>query len=151
MFKKILFCTDLTKYCDHIFNYALGMAKEHGARLWIYNGLGRLPLSEEAAAEEIKKAEARVTEAYVDKMKNQGFEEYMINITDGDIVSEIIKLARNAKMDIILMGTSTKEPLGVGEDVMVSPLGPIAIDTILWAPCPVMIIPPALVPGLTRR
>jgi nucleotide-binding universal stress UspA family protein len=151
MFKKILICTDLSKYCNHVFNYGLNMAKESNARLWIYHGLGRLHLSEEETKQEIDKGEAHVLEAYRDRLRENVFEKYTINVSDGDIVSEITKLARNAAVDVILMGPSAKEPTGAGEDVRVAPLGPVAADTILWAPCPVMIIPPALLPGLTRR
>ncbi|OEU44625.1 MAG: hypothetical protein BBJ60_08505 [Desulfobacterales bacterium S7086C20] len=151
MVKKVLFCTDLTDYCGHVFNYVLDTVKEFDARLWIYYGLGRLHLSEEETANEIKNVGTRVTEAYVDKMKRKGFDKYVINVSDGDIVSEITKLARNAKVDIIFMGPSTKEPVAVGEDVRVAPLGRIVSETVIWAPCPVMIFPPAMLPGLTRR
>ena len=47
MYKKILFGTCLSEYCDHIFNFALNLAIENNAKLWIYHGLGRLDLSEE--------------------------------------------------------------------------------------------------------
>mgnify|MGYP000370313465 CR=1 FL=1 len=57
MNKKILFCTCLTEYCEHIFNVALNMTKESNARLWIYHGLGGLNSSEEKTIEAIKKAE----------------------------------------------------------------------------------------------
>jgi hypothetical protein len=66
MFKKILFGSCLTEYCDHIFNYALNLAQENDAKLWIYHGLGRLNLSEEKVLDAINQAEARVKEAYVD-------------------------------------------------------------------------------------
>ncbi|NVL90559.1 MAG: universal stress protein [Desulfobacterales bacterium] len=151
MFKKILICTDLSKYCDHVVSYGLNMAKEHDARFWIYHGLGRLHLSEKETEQEIKRGEARMVEAYMDRIKKSGLEKYTINVSDGDVVSEITKLARNTKTDMILMGPSAKEPTAAGEDVRVAPLGPVTTDTILWAPCPVMIIPPALLPGLTRR
>ena len=151
MFKKILVCTDLTKYCDYVFSYGLNMAKEYDATLWIYYGLGRLHLSEEEATQEIKKGEASAAEAYVDKIKKSGLEKYTINVSYGDIVSEITKLARSAEVDIILMGPSSKEPSVVGEQIRVAPLGPVTTNTILWASCPVMVIPPALLPGLTRR
>ena len=151
MFKKVLFCTDLTKYCEHVFDYVFNIVKEYDARLWIYHGLGRLHLGEEETDKEIKNVGARLSDAYADKMKKQGFDKYVLNVTDGDIVSEITKLARNAKIDVIFMGPSTKEPVMVGEEVRVAPLGHVATETILWAPCPVMIIPPAMLPGLTRR
>lgn len=151
MYKKILFCTCLTEYCEHILHFSLNMAKEHNAKLWIYYGLGRLNLTKDETVKEISKAEARVKEAYVDKMKGQGFDNYSINVSDGDVVSEIVKLARNASVDLIVMGTDTKVPIQTGEDVRVGPLGAVTMDTLLWSPCPVLVIPPAMVPGLTRR
>ena len=151
MYKKILFCTCLSDYCEHIFNFSLNMAKENNARLWIYHGLGRLNLTQDEIMLEIGKAEAQVKEAYVGKMKAQGFDNYSINVSDGDVVSEIVKLARNAVADVIVMGTGTTVPMQAGEDVRVGPLGPVTMDTLLWSPCPVLVIPPALVPGLTRR
>ena len=150
MFKKILFGSCLTEYCDHIFNYALNLAKENDAKLWIYHGLGRLNLSEEKVLETINQAEAKVKEVYVDKMKKQDFTNYAINVSDGDVVSEISKLARNAGIDVMVMGTSTNAPIELGESANTGPLGPITAETILWAPCPVIIVPPALVPGLAR-
>lgn len=49
MYKKILFATCLTDYCDHIFNFALKLATEKDAKLWIYHGLGRLNASADQA------------------------------------------------------------------------------------------------------
>ena len=98
----------------------------------------------------INQAEARVKEAYVDKMRKQDFTNYAINVSDGDVVSEISKLARNAGIDAMVMGTSTNAPIELGETVNTGPLGSITAETILWAPCPVIIVPPALVPGLAR-
>lgn len=108
MFKRILFSTCLTEYCEHIFTFALNMGKENNAKLWIYHGLGRLNLSESETKEKIEEAEIRVKEAYENKLRDKGLEDYMINVSDGDIVSEITKLARNAKIDAIIMGTATK-------------------------------------------
>jgi nucleotide-binding universal stress UspA family protein len=150
MFKKILFGSCLTEYCDNIFNFALNLARENDAKLWIYHGLGRLNLSGEKVIEAIKQAEAKVKEAYVDKMKKQDFNNYAINVSDGDVVSEISKLARNAGIDAMVMGTSTAAPIELAESVNTGPLGSVAAETILWAPCPVIIVPPALVPGLAR-
>ncbi len=151
MYKRILFSTCMTEYCEHIFTFALNMAKENNAKFWIYYGLGRLNLSEDETNKKIADAEARVKEAYGNKLIDKGLEDYMINVSDGDIVSEITKLARNAKIDAIIMGTATKSPIAAGEDIRLGPLGQVTSDTILWSPCPVLVIPPALVPGLARR
>ncbi|MCD4677695.1 MAG: universal stress protein [Desulfobacula sp.] len=150
MYKKILFGTCLTDYCEHIFNFALNLAKENDAKLWIYYGLGRLNLDETTAEKAIQEAETRVAKAYVEQMKSTGFDNYAINVSDGDVVSEFSKLARNAGVDLMIMGTSTDTPLAMGESTNTGSLGPITAETVLHAPCPVMIVPPSMIPGLAR-
>ena len=150
MYKKILFGTCLTEYCDHIFSFALKLAKENNAKLWIYHGLGRLKGNTETIVQAIKEGEKRVAGAYVERMKSQGFSNYAINVSAGDVASEISKLARNAAIDVLVMGTSTQVPIAVAESVTVRPLGKIASETILSAPCPVLIVPPSMIPGLAR-
>lgn len=148
MYKKILFTSCLTEYCDHIFKFALNLARENDAKLWIYHGLGALNLSETQAVAEIKKAEERLQAAYVDKMKKLNFTNYMINVTQGDVVREITKLAKNVQIDVLVMGTSTKTPIDMGGSPHAAKLGPVVKDVLLASPCPVLVIPPALVPGL---
>lgn len=151
MYKKILFCACLTEFCEHGFKFSLKTAKENDARLWIYHGLGRLNMSEDEVTNAVKDAENRMGELFGEKMKQQGFDNYAINVSDGDVVSEITKLARNINADVTIMGTSTKPPLAAGESANMSPLGTVTAETLLWAPCPVLVVPPAMVPGLTRR
>jgi len=124
------------------------LAIENNAKLWIYHGLGRLDLSEEETIKKIKDAETQVVEAYAERMKNRGFSDYMINVSDGDKVSEMSKLAKNAGIDAIIIGTSTKTPLEAGEAPASGLLGTTASEMILKAPCPVIVVPPALLPGL---
>ena len=150
MYKKILFSTCLTEYCTHIFNFALNLAKENDAKLLIFHGTGRLNLNEKGIEQTIKEAEAKVANAYEGQMKDRGFDNYAINVVDGDVVSELSRLARNAGVDLIVMGTSTDTPLAMGESPNIKGLGPIMEDALLWAPCPVMVIPPSLIPGLAR-
>ena len=66
MYKKILFNTCLTEYCDHIFNFALNIAMENDAKLWIYYGIGRLSGDEEKTEQAIKESESKRKE--VNKM-----------------------------------------------------------------------------------
>ncbi len=148
MYKKLLFGTCLSEYCDHIFNFALSLAIENDAKLWIYHGLGRLDLSEEEIAKKTRDIETRVLEAYVERMKNRGFSDYMINVVDGDQVDKMSNLAKNADIDAIIIGTSTKTPLEAGEGPVAGSLGPTATEIILKAPCPVIVVPPSLLPGL---
>ncbi|MEN8211015.1 MAG: universal stress protein [Thermodesulfobacteriota bacterium] len=149
MYKKILFNTCLTDYCDHIFNFVVNLAKENNAKLWIHHGLGRLNYDDEAkVVQEIKKAEEKASQAYVQKMQDRGFTDYAINVTDGDVVSETSKLARNAGIDVLVMGTSTNTPIATGGTTNIGPLGKTTAEALLWAPCPVLVVPPALIPGL---
>lgn len=150
MYKKILFGTCLTDYCDHIFNFALKLAKENDAKLWIYHGLGHLKLNPDKVTEAIKEGETRVAGAYVERMKSQGFSNYAINVSDGNVAREISKIARNAAIDVLVIGTSTQVPIGMGESVDGGPLGKVASEIILSAPCPVLIVPPSMIPGLAR-
>jgi nucleotide-binding universal stress UspA family protein len=150
MYKKILFNTCLTEYCDHIFNFALNLAMENDAKLWIYHGIGRINGDKEKVEQAIKESESRVAQAYVGQMRERSFDNYAINVTDGDVVGEISKLARNAAVDLMVSGTSTELPLAVGESPSVESLGSVAANSILRAPCPVMVIPPSLIPGLAR-
>jgi len=150
MYKKILFNTCLTEYCDHIFKFALNLAMENDAKLWIYYGLGRINGDKEKVELVIKEGEAKVAQAYVEKMREKTFDNYAINVTDGDVVGEISKLARNAAVDLIVLGTSTELPLSMGEGPSVESFGTIAMNAILRAPCPVLVIPPSMIPGLAR-
>jgi len=151
MYKKILFNTCLTEYCDHVFNFALNLAMENDAKLWIYYGLGRLNGDKNKIELVIKEGEAKVTQAYVEQMRGRAFDNYAINVTDGDVVGEISKLARNAAVDLMVLGTSTELPLSMGEDPGVESIGTVATNSILRAPCPVLVVPPSMIPGLARR
>jgi len=150
MYKKILFGTCLTEYCNHIFNYALQLAEENDAKLWIYYNLGNSNSDEKQTEQAIKEAEIKVAQMYVDQMKGRGFTNYAINVSDGEVVREISLLARNAAVDLIIMGTSTHTPITAGESTSNTTFGPVAAESVLRAPCPVLIIPPSLIPGLAR-
>ena len=150
MIKKLLFCTCLTEYCDRIFNSALTLAIENDAELWIYHGLGRQNLSKEEVIEALKRAEVRLSKAYADQMKRMGFTNYRINVSEGDVAGEILKLARNAGMDMIILGISARAPIGPAEKMTLPSLGSVATETIKWAPCPVLVVPSALIAGLSQ-
>ncbi len=150
MYQKILFASCLTEYCEHIFKVALELAKENNAKLWIYHGLETADEAQTPSEEDMKATEARLKETCVDKMKAQNFSNYMINVSAGNVVREITNLARNANIDVIVMGTSTQTPLGAAESAQSVRLGPVVSEVLLAAPCPVLVVPPHLVPGLAR-
>ena len=60
------------------------------------------------------------------------------------------KLAKNAGIDVIIIGTSTKTPLEAGEGPTSGFLGTTASEIILKAPSPVIVVPPSLLPGLVK-
>jgi len=150
MYKKILFSTSLTEYCNHVFAFVLNLAQENDAKLWIYYSIGRLNGDKKNAEQAIKEGESKVAQAYMDQMKKRAFDNYAINVTDGDEVGEISKLARNAAVDLMVMGASTDLPLAMGESPNVDSFSPVVIESILRAPCPVLVVPPSLIPGLAR-
>jgi len=150
MYKKILFTSCLTEYCQHIFKVALDLAIENKAKLWIYHGLETTAESQTPSEEEIKATEERLKETCVQAMKNRGFSDYMINVSAGKPSREITSLARNAGIDVIVMGTSTRTPLSAAESAQSLHLGPVVSEVLLSAPCPVLVVPPQLVPGLAR-
>ena len=129
---------------------------DYQEKMWMQLDAGKQPIENSKTKrigrpqveQEIKKAGDKVGQAYIQKMKDRGFGDYVINVSDGDVVSEISKLARNAAIDLMVMGTSTDTPLAMGGTTHIGPLGAITADALLWAPCPVLIIPPALIPGL---
>ncbi|MBW1636256.1 MAG: universal stress protein [Deltaproteobacteria bacterium] len=149
MYKKILYNTCLTEYCDHVFNFALNLAEENNARLLIYYGIGRLNGGDNVE-ELIKEGESKVAEAYVGRMKERAFDNYAINVTDGDAAGELSKLARNAGADLMVMSTSTELPLDTGESPQDESFSKLTAEALLRAPCPVLVIPPSLIPGLAR-
>lgn len=124
------------------------MAIENDAKLWIYHGLGRLKMGQAGVEAAINEAEAKVKTAYADKMKARGFNNYQINVTEGDVISELTKLARNTSADIMVMGTSTDAPIDTGDSTNVGSFGETAQEIILWVSCPVLVVPPSMVPGL---
>lgn len=150
MYKKILFTSCLTEYCEHIFKVALALAKENNAKLWIYHGLETADGDPVPSEEDIKAAEQRLKESCVNTMKAQNFSNYMINVSTGNVVREITTLARNANIDIIVMGTSTRTPIASAESAHGLHLGPVVSEVLLAAPCPILVVPPHLVPGLAR-
>ena len=150
MYKKILCNTCLTEYCEHVFNFALNLAEENNAKLLIYYGIGRLNGNNNNIEEAIKEGESKVAEAYLGQMKERAFDNYAINVTDGDMAGEISKLARNASVDLMIMGTSTDLPLDTGEAPQAESFSEVAAESLLRAPCPVMVVPPSLIPGLAR-
>jgi nucleotide-binding universal stress UspA family protein len=149
MYKKILYNTCLTEYCDHVFNFALNLAEENNAKLLIYYGIGRFN-GDDNIEEAIKEGESKVAKAYVDQMKERGFDNYAINVTDGDTAGELSKLARNASADLMVMSTSTELPLDTGETPQAESFPKLTAESLLRAPCPVLVIPPSLIPGLAR-
>lgn len=82
--------------------------------------------------------------------KNKGID-YRINITAGDVVDELVGLARNAGIDLLITGTSTKIPLATGGSPADNSLGQVVSQVLLRSPCPVLVVPPALIPGLSQR
>ncbi len=123
MFKKILFCTDLSENAHWAFAYALDLAKTYQATLLIlhvmpeaeflypdqlYVYLPREKL-EKLEASEKEKMNRELDDFYLQKM--DGFTDYRVLLVKGVAFYEIIKAAKEEGSDLIVIGTHGRTKL----------------------------------------
>jgi nucleotide-binding universal stress UspA family protein len=144
-YKKILFCTDFSENADYAFNFAFGIAKRDDGLLYLLHVIPGNP--QEALVERFMPG--NVVEQMHNVMKedvDEKFREHYVNNMEkainfetitksGREAEEILKLARQEQMDIIVMGTHGST--GV-EHVF---FGSVAERVIRRSPFPVFIIP----------
>jgi nucleotide-binding universal stress UspA family protein len=144
-YKKILFCTDFSENADYAFNFAFGIAKRDDGLLYLLHVIPGNP--QQALVERFMPG--NVVEQMHNVMKkdvDKKFREHYVNNMEkainfetitksGREAEEILKLARQEQMDIIVMGTHGST--GV-EHVF---FGSVAERVIRRSPFPVFIIP----------
>jgi len=143
-FNKILFATDLTKFSEYAFDYALALAKEFNAKLIILHVINQpidlrgfyVPhISFETIMQEIaKSAEKMMDEFCIKKIK--GYDNYEQFIVSGIPDLEILNKADTEKVDLIVIGTHGR----VGVDRFL--FGSTAEKVVRKAVCPVMTVRP---------
>jgi len=103
-FKKIMVCIDFSKSCKHSFEFALKLAQRFGSKLFIFHMSATLPSGrhpgEITASKEKLREFCKIPEGI----------EHEYSIWEGTLpYSEILKYAREKDVDLIVMGSHTKE------------------------------------------
>jgi nucleotide-binding universal stress UspA family protein len=144
-YKKVLFCTDFSENADYAFEFAFGIAKRDEGLLYILHVIPQNP--HQAVAESYLTGETaeKIQKAIEEDLDNKYKERYVKKIEDGvrfEIVTksgreddEIIKFAKQEKVDIVVMGTHGRTGI---EHVF---FGSVAEKVLRHSPFPVFIIP----------
>jgi nucleotide-binding universal stress UspA family protein len=135
-FSNIIFGTDFSKASNSAFKFAYKLAKEIGAKLWLFHALdmtsmhaGKV-LEQEEIEEQIAAARKKMEEKYISQMKD--FDNYEVEIWEGIPYVEILKFSREKNGDLIVMAHHTREI-----DPEKALLGSTVEQVVLRASCPV--------------
>jgi nucleotide-binding universal stress UspA family protein len=144
-YKKVLFCTDFSENADYAFEFAFGIAKRDDGLLYILHVIPDNPhqtfvdnfLTREDS-EKIQKSiekylDDNYTKRYVEKIEN-GIR-FEIVTKSGREDEEILKFAKQEKVDILVMGTHGRTGI---EHVF---FGSVTEKVLRHSPFPVFIIP----------
>ena len=112
LFPNIVFGTDFSKPSDSAFLFAYKLAKEVGAKLYLFHALnifygeaGRV--RQQAEIEEmITDARKKIEKRYISQL--DGFDNYGIEVWEGIPYVEILKFAREKNCDLIVLAHHTK-------------------------------------------
>ena len=113
LFSNIVFGTDFSKAANSAFLFAFKLAKEVGAKLYLFHAIdihfgdtGQTQ-RQEVIEKKVVEAKERIEKRYVSQMN--GFDNYEIEIWEGVPYVEILKFAREKDGDLIVLAHHTKE------------------------------------------
>ena len=144
-YKKVLFCTDFSKNSDYAFDYAFGVAKRDDSMLYLmhvipvnpkesyhdmYVGKKNLELIKKNMKKDIDKL---FEEKYLSQVRDKN--KVQVVIREGWEAEEILKFAREEKIDLITISTYGRT--GIKHTIF----GSVAEKVIRRSPIPVFIIP----------
>jgi nucleotide-binding universal stress UspA family protein len=132
-FASIVIATDLSKASDYAFQFARNVAREIGCKLHLFHCVdleGKEPGQGYIEAE-VAAAEKKIAEKYVANMGD--FDNYTVTIREGTPHVEVLKYAREAKVDLIIMAHHTKDV-----DPETAMLGTTIEQVVLRSACPVL-------------
>jgi nucleotide-binding universal stress UspA family protein len=144
-YKKVLFCTDISKISDCAFDYAFGIAKRDEGMLYIMHVIPITPqqhqLERHLSKEQLDKMTATLQEDR-ERMYNEKYLNFIKDKTKVKIVTEsgdedekILEFVQKEKIDILVIGTHGRTGI---EHVF---LGSVAEKIIRRSPIPVFVIP----------
>ncbi|TAN42191.1 MAG: universal stress protein [Nitrospirae bacterium] len=138
--KKIMFATDFSEGSLHALPYAVDMAKQYGARLYLVHVMYDVAktagwyvphTSMDAVYQDIEKsAKSELEKCFIDEMR--GFKEVERVVLKGIPYEEVCNFATENKIDMIVLGTHGRR----GIDRML--FGSTAEQVVRNAPCPVL-------------
>jgi nucleotide-binding universal stress UspA family protein len=144
-YKKVLFCTDFSENSDYAFEFAYGIAKRDEGLLYILHVMPHNPNQDRIigyVSEDIlrniqrgleQELDDNYKERYVKKIEDAvGFE---VVTKSGREDEEILKFAKDKKVDIIVVGTHGKTGI---EHVF---FGSVAEKVLRRSPFPLLVIP----------
>ena len=110
-FKKIMICIDFSKSCKSALEFAIKVGKEYGARLFLLHVFS-VPTSSQPSRDKMKNEMVALKQQMEDLCKEISEEkiEHECATWEGTQPSiEILKFARDKDIDLIVMGSHTKE------------------------------------------
>ena len=138
--KKIMFATDFSEGSSHALPYAVDMAKNYSARLYLVHVIYDVTKAAgwyvpHTSMDEIyndieNSAKAELEKCFIDEMR--GFREIERIVLKGIPYEEITRFAGENKIDMIILGTHGRK----GIDRML--FGSTAEQVVRNAPCPVL-------------
>jgi len=144
-YKKVLFCTDFSENADYAFEFAYGIAQRDGGLLYILHVIPHNPnqayVENFITTEDLEKIQKAIEEDLGNKYRER-YEEKIENEIKFEIITksgredeEILKFAKEEKVDIVVMGTHG----GTGIEHVI--FGSVAEKVLRRSPFPVFIIP----------
>ncbi|MEW6162806.1 MAG: universal stress protein [Nitrospirota bacterium] len=140
--KRILFPTDFSEGSSHALEYAIDMAKRYGAKLYLLHviydvvkagGLFIPHASLDEMYKDIEKAAKKEIDRYgLEQLRGQ--KDVQHTVLKGTPHEEIVKFAKDNRIDLIIMGSTIKK--GVSRILF----GSTATPVVRHSPCPVLIV-----------
>jgi len=144
-YKKVLFCTDFSENADYAFEFAYGIVKRDDGLLYMLHVIPYNPhqayVENSIDGETLVKIQRGIEEDLVNNFKEryikkiEGEIEFETVTRSGREDNEIIKFAKDKKVDLIVMGTHGKT--GIEHAFF----GSVAEKVLRHSPFPVFIIP----------
>ena len=144
-YKKVLFCTDFSENSDYAFEFAFGIAKRDDGFLYILHVIPHIPnqemlrgyVSEDILRNIQKDLEQELDDNYKEHYtkKIEDAVRFQVVTKSGREDEEILKFAKDEKVDIIVVGTHGKTGI---EHVF---FGSVAEKVLRRSPFPLFVIP----------
>jgi nucleotide-binding universal stress UspA family protein len=144
-YKKVLFCTDFSENSDYAFEFAFGIAKRDEGFLYILHVIPHIPNQEMLRGYVSEDTLSNIEKDLGQELEDNYKEHYTKKIEDAvrfEVVTksgredeEILKFAKDEKVDIIVVGTHGRTGI---EHVF---FGSVAEKVLRHSPFPVFVIP----------